>query len=306
MAGGGGGGGEGSERQPGSRVLWSTPEGAVPEPVAVLRHPTLRGVYLVVAGGAWSVYRVGSPRALLSSPPAASAYSCGAWSPNRATVFYLGRTDGVMEAWDLIETLAGPAIAPVPVATSPLTSMLFRATAAAAAAALGGSAAGGAPTPAAAAAGSAVSPSVGVPPNLPSSLHNRQLAVGDAKGSVHIIEIPTGLRTPGAGEAGILTALLDREKRRVDFSLGRVAQLALERSARDAEEAAAATARAAAKAKDDEALSGASLRGAVLPPVSRSTAHPPRPRTRTRTHAHAPLQRSARRSWRRTLAGQPR
>jgi hypothetical protein len=61
--------------------------------------------------------------------------------------------------------------------------MLFRATLAAAAAALGSSSSSGA-------AGS----------TAPSSPYNKQLAVGDSKGSLHIIEIPPGLRVPGAGE----------------------------------------------------------------------------------------------------------
>ena len=156
------------ERPPGSRVLWSTADGAVPEPVAVLRHPSIKGLFLVLAAGSWTLYRVGSPRALLVSPPSLSAYTCGAWSPIRASVFFLGRQDGVMEAWDVIETVAGPATQPVPVATSPLTSMLFRATSAAAAAAMGGSAAGsGSGSPQALALGAGAGAGTPPPPLRP-------------------------------------------------------------------------------------------------------------------------------------------
>ena len=36
---------------------------------------------------------------LFSSPFCTCMYSCGAWSPSRAAVLFIGRTDGIIDIW---------------------------------------------------------------------------------------------------------------------------------------------------------------------------------------------------------------
>ena len=82
----------------------------------------------------------------------------------------------------------------------------------------------------------------------------------------------------------------------MDFTLGRVIKLGLERQARDAEENAHAAARAAAKARDEEALNGAwgaallalfyFSWGVVLPRLFYSLTHLRSPLHTRNTHTH--------------------
>jgi hypothetical protein len=214
---GGGAGGGGGRSKGSSRVLWATPEESVPEPVDVLRHPSRGDVFLVVCAGGWTLWRAHTRQPLLHSPPAPASYTAGAWSPSREPVFFLTRADGKVEAWDLLDSLSRPTVPPLAVASSPLASARFR-------------------------------PPVG-------GDKAQLLAVGDAKGALHVLEVPVVLRTPhGANEGALLTALVERERARVNFTLGRARKLAAEKNARDAREAAAKAAADAQAQKMEQEL----------------------------------------------------
>ena len=51
-------------------------------------------------------------------------YSCGAWSPSRAAVLFIGRTDGLMDIWDLLDRSHEPSMT-IPVSPTSITSMEF-------------------------------------------------------------------------------------------------------------------------------------------------------------------------------------
>ena len=133
-----------------SRILWTTPDEALPEPISLSRHPSITDAFLVVCAGSWSVWRAGSAAPLLVSPPSVADYSVGAWSPTRPGILFIGRVDGVLESWDVLDSLSRPTSPPVAIVSSRLTSFTFRS---------------GSPT-------------------------KQLLAVGDSNGVLHIVDIP--------------------------------------------------------------------------------------------------------------------
>ncbi|KAL4431174.1 hypothetical protein ABPG75_006430 [Micractinium tetrahymenae] len=158
--------------------------------------------------------------AVFESPFCADAlYTCGCWSPSKPGVVVMGRADGRLEAWDLLDRSHQPAMV-APVAPCALTAL-----------AASPAAASGAPGGSRSAAG-----------------HHQLLAVGDAAGTLRLLELPRALRRRGHAEVRAMAALLAREQER----LGEVARRA---------EARAAQARAAAEKARAEAAAAAT--GAV-------------------------------------------
>ena len=112
----------------------------------------------------------------------------------------MGRGDGALETWDLLDSLSRPTVPPLAVASAPLSSISFRPVS-----------------------------------TDPASAKQQLIAVGDGKGSLHIMEVPDALRVASAGNEGaLLSALVERECGRVSFTLGRAAKLETEKQARDA------------------------------------------------------------------------
>uniref|UniRef100_A0A0R3TNP2 Importin N-terminal domain-containing protein n=1 Tax=Rodentolepis nana TaxID=102285 RepID=A0A0R3TNP2_RODNA len=82
------------------------------------RSSFLSDVYLCVGGFSWSLWKenVKSGPLLCSAiytkaPTVASFYTLGGlWSPSRPAVFYIIRSDGVLEAWDLLDKTHEPVL----------------------------------------------------------------------------------------------------------------------------------------------------------------------------------------------------
>lgn len=231
---GGGGAGAG-----GNRMLWTTEPDYGRRVVSLQRSPFLATVFLTVHDSCFSVWRAGCGQALYTSPPLSStaptAYTCGRWSPSRPGVVFLSRLDGVVDVWDLLDSTTKPALTFTLVST-PVVSLEFR-----------GANHAGAHTGSAAAA-----PSSGGG----SGKEKQLLAACDAKGSLHILDIPAPLRRSLPSEDGLLTAFLDREAARVAYVNKRAVVLEGDKSRKDARAMAEAQAKEAAASKAEAELTG--------------------------------------------------
>ena len=104
-------------------------------------------------------------------------YSCGAWSPSRAAVLFIGRTDGLMDVWDLIDRSHEPSMT-VSVSPTSVTSIEFLPT---------------------------------------HSAQRQLLAVGDDQGTVHVLEVPRNLRRAANNEKQFAQNFFAREESRVEY-----------------------------------------------------------------------------------------
>jgi hypothetical protein len=216
-----GGGGGGAGKDGGSRMLWCSTEADRPA-VCVRRHPTVAGVFLVVTDFSFAIWRAGTPGALFVSATSPAAHTVGMWSPSRPGVVVLGRADGTLDCWDLLDNTAKPVVS-FALVSVPITSLQFR-------------------TQYTTAAGQ----------------KDKQLAaVGDSKGSLHILAVPHALKRGPANEAAQLSALLDREAERAAYGAVRAGVQEAEKAKKVARAAAAATAREAQLQKQDAELQAA-------------------------------------------------
>ncbi|PRW58624.1 flagellar inner dynein arm I1 intermediate chain IC140 [Chlorella sorokiniana] len=146
-------------------------------------------------------------------------YSCGCWSPSKPGVVILGRQDGRLEAWDLLDRTHQPCMV-APVAPCALTTL-------------------------------AVSPlpSSGVSSRAAASAP-QVLAVGDVAGTLRLLELPRALRRRGHAETKAVASLLAREQARVALVSAHLERLAVQ------QRAAQAAAQAAARKAQQEAAAG--------------------------------------------------
>merc|ERR1719215_309710 len=115
---------------------------------------------------------------LFRSPSSAVPITCGRWSPSRPSVVFIGKSDGTLDIWDLVDQTHKPAMGKS-VGSTPITCMEFR--------------------------------------DAKLSSNQQLLAVGDAKGTLHIIDIPLSLRKASALDTSLMTAHLDREFAKVEY-----------------------------------------------------------------------------------------
>lgn len=118
-------------------------------------------VVLSVGDWCFSLWREGMSTPLLTSPKASTNLCSGRWSPTRPGVIFIAKDDGTIDIWDLLDQTHKPSLT-TPVVSTPITSMEFRP--------------GGART------------------------GKQLLAVGDANGNLHVLEIPQQLRRGTANE----------------------------------------------------------------------------------------------------------
>ena len=179
---------------PASRILWViSAADSVRPPVAIMRSPwgtlppssplavALGDVIVVVTERDASLFRRGNVQELLTLPPTAPSVSltAAAWSPTRSAVLFFGRSDGMLEAWDLLESTARPVLA-VQLVSAAITSIEFQSSSAMR---IGN-----------------VEVEVSSAPGMDAK--RQRLAVGDARGVLHILRVPVALRRYGASGKG--------------------------------------------------------------------------------------------------------
>ncbi|RKO99626.1 hypothetical protein CXG81DRAFT_20316 [Caulochytrium protostelioides] len=176
-------------------------------PVAAIhKSPFFDHIVMVAAGWSVRLWDLRNMAAPLITTPIAHAYvtSC-AWSLTRPGVFFIGKSSGVLETWDLTDKTGGAAacqtvsprgIAVITAATPPVSQR--------AAALPGAGGAGGRGASALAAASAAAA----------SAAHTKtHLAVGDDVGTLHLLEIPRTLAKPAKGELAAVRDLFERHFR---------------------------------------------------------------------------------------------
>ena len=93
--------------------------------VALQRSPFVAGVHLSVGDWTFNIWREGITSPLFSSPFCSTSYTCGAWSPSRPAVLFIGRSDGMVDIWDLLDRSHEPSMT-VAVTPAEVTSMEFQ------------------------------------------------------------------------------------------------------------------------------------------------------------------------------------
>ena len=68
---------------------------------ALLPSPFAKDVFLSVGDWTFNLWRKGIDAPLFVSPFATAMITCGAWSPLRPGVIFIGRADGSIDVWDL-------------------------------------------------------------------------------------------------------------------------------------------------------------------------------------------------------------
>lgn len=181
-------------------------------PLAFERSPVLTDLILAVGETGFSVWRVGLRHPLFVSPPASARLTCGCFSPTRPAVVFLGRSDGLVDAWDLTDTTLRPVLS-APVVSTAVACMQFQLR-------------GLVPNkrsvitaPLATTEETAVTDRarqlVQPPPHL--------LGVGDEKGNIHVLEVPSALATVSERDYAGALAFVHRETNRVLYASARVA-----------------------------------------------------------------------------------
>ena len=112
---------------------------------------------------------------IMQTPYCKSYLTCGSWSPTRAGLFFVGRHDGVLDAWDFYYRQSSPTYSHK-VSEAPLSCVAVQ-----------GSAQGGG---------------------------GRLVAVGDAAGTVSLLEVSDNLAQNQPNEKLLIGALFERESKR--------------------------------------------------------------------------------------------
>merc|ERR1711998_111751 len=64
------------------------------------RSPFFPDIWLTVGDWRFSLWKEGVDQPIFSSPFQSCRVTCARWSPNRPSVVFVGREDGVMDIWD--------------------------------------------------------------------------------------------------------------------------------------------------------------------------------------------------------------
>lgn len=161
--------------------------------VSLERSPFYENALLSVGDWSFNIWWIDSDglrKPVFSSPVSSSYLTCGRWSTVRPGVLMIARADGSIEVWDLTDQSHRPS-ATVPVASCAITSMEFW------------------------------------PDTDPK--HQQLLAVGDANGNLHVLDVPRNLRRRVTNEEGSMKSFFLREVSRVAYVEQRMVTRAAER-----------------------------------------------------------------------------
>ncbi|KAI9189737.1 hypothetical protein H9P43_001170 [Blastocladiella emersonii ATCC 22665] len=150
----------------------------------VIRSPHFSDILLSVGGWSCNIWQDRSSTPLLSSSLSTVHLTCGAWSPTRPGVFFVGRSDGFVEIWDILDR-THQASQIQAISSSSISA-------------------------------------INVQTYYNKSHPSQQfIAIGDDDGTVHVLEVPRNIFRPGKNERAFIRALLDREIKRVAFAAER-------------------------------------------------------------------------------------
>lgn len=106
------------------RILWVGQDADRP-PVAVLRSPFFPHIFAAVNEFSYSIWSRGVRLPVFTSSSSAQMLTSGRWSPTRPGVLVIGRSDGVLDVWDLLDTTTKPSLSTQLFSTA-VSSLEFR------------------------------------------------------------------------------------------------------------------------------------------------------------------------------------
>ena len=96
--------------------------------VGLHRSPFVPGIYLSVGDWTFTMWMDGVDSPVFVSPFCSVLYTCGAFSPSRPAVIFLGRSDGFIDIWDLNDRTHEPSVS-VTATSAAVASMEFQTSA---------------------------------------------------------------------------------------------------------------------------------------------------------------------------------
>jgi WD40 repeat protein len=161
----------------GGSVSWMARDHARPC-TSLDRSPFFPELMLSVSDWSFNLWQAELQTPLFSSPLTPAQLTCGRWSPTRAGLLVVAKADGFIDFWDFTDQSHKPSIS-LRVVSCAITSMEFMKTS--------------------------------------GNSHTKQqlLAVGDANGNLHILEIPRNLSRPVAHEETLVRDFFAREHQHV-------------------------------------------------------------------------------------------
>lgn len=145
--------------------------------------PFFPDIWLTVGDWRFNVWKDGVNEPIFSSPFQPCKVTCARWSPNRPSVVFVGREDGVMDVWDFLDRSHEPLLNYM--FTQPIVSMEF--------------------------------PKTKVTTGIAAKDAGHFLGVGDNIGMCHVMKLPRMLTRPSRIEEKTIKGIFDREVARVDY-----------------------------------------------------------------------------------------
>lgn len=140
--------------------------------------PFYPDIWLTVGDWRFCLWKEGVDTPIFSSPFQPCRSTCARWSPNRPSVVFIGREDGVMDVWDFLDRSHKPLFQYM--FTQPITSMEF-------------------------------------PKGKGEVGHGHYLGVGDDIGMCHVMRLPRMLTRRSRIEEKNTKTIFDREVARVEY-----------------------------------------------------------------------------------------
>ncbi|GBG24449.1 Cytoplasmic dynein 1 intermediate chain [Hondaea fermentalgiana] len=210
--------------------------------LALRRSPFFPYLILSVSAHSFNIWKEDLAQPIFSSPLSTGMahLACAEWSPTRPGVIMVGKTDGTVDIWDFVDQSHRPSVS-ASITAYAITSMQFRCTMATTNAAPGKNG-GGKRHNKTLAIGSneprteqtlrkaRVAESVG---NAPQGDLPQYLALGDATGNLHILDVPRNLRWRMPTEEKLMMGFFERELDRVQHVAKRKVVRDQEREAMD-------------------------------------------------------------------------
>lgn len=158
--------------------------------------PFFPDIWLTVGDWRFNIWKDGVDEPIFTSPFQPCRVTCARWSPNRPSVVFVGREDGVMDVWDFLDR-SHEALTQY-MFTQPIVSMEF--------------------------------PKAKVTTGLQAKDAGHFLGVGDDIGMCHVMKLPRMLTRPSKIEEKTIKNIFDREVARVDYIKRRTEFRVAERS----------------------------------------------------------------------------
>jgi len=175
----------------------------------IKRSPFFPNIVLSIGGKSFRIWKEGVPDGpLLISPLSTCNLTSGEWSPTRPGVFFIGKRDGTIDIWDLIDR-SNAASSSQNISSTGVTFLTIH-------------------------------------QYKNKNRTNRQfLASGDDEGTLHVIEIPKNLTRIKRNEKSLMKNFFEREEGRLKYVTERKAIRAKEKDAFDIEHTEVKTEQAA-------------------------------------------------------------